>query len=201
MAVFNPPVPSYPFTSPSYDNLQETEADLYAIWYELYLLNNRPMKPGAQQLAAYTQAGGNPISFNPANESITITILTGSPKVGDLIHGSLSGANGTIVGIPSVGTILVALAPASPAFIHLDAIAGSISGFTATVNVVTAINQDQQIVLSGGTNFVITDIVFTNVSAPLLHANGGQFYTGAARTGSHIANINNLPAGSSFRQM
>lgn len=36
---FNPPVPDYPFTGPDFVRLQALESDLYAIWYELWLLN------------------------------------------------------------------------------------------------------------------------------------------------------------------
>ena len=46
---------------------------------------------------------------------------------------------------------------------------------------------DQIINLTGGTKFIITDIVFTNASVNLNTANIGDFYTGVGRSGNLIA--------------
>lgn len=46
---------------------------------------------------------------------------------------------------------------------------------------------DQTVTLSGGTAFVITDILFTNASATPLHALNGELWSGTSRTGHEFA--------------
>ncbi len=76
-----------------------------------------------------------------------------------------------------------------PPSIHLLAAYTSAKGNAVNLNTTV----DQSIDLSGGTTFVITDIILTNVSIALNNAKDGEWWQSTSRSGNQIAIEGGLP--------
>jgi hypothetical protein len=129
---------------------------------------------------------------------LTFSSKTGAFNVGDTVTDT-NGSTATIVSESlSMNVNNIALRGES-------AMAGTLtgsSGGTATINTYTppasaTVNVfswgDQVIALSGGSTFIITDIVLTNVSQALTNAADGEWWQSTARTGNQIASELGLP--------
>jgi hypothetical protein len=97
--------------------------------------------------------------------ALTITAITGSFTDGETITGTTSGATATITSYSAPGS--------------------------ASVTAYTFISGDQPITLSGGSGYIVTDVVITNASTSLTTANGGAIYSGVDMSGYQIATMPN----------
>jgi hypothetical protein len=96
--------------------------------------------------------------------------------------------NGVLGGITNgtSGQVLTANSSGPPSFQNASGGSGAIQQlFKGTINLNTT--ADQTITLTGGTHYVITDILLTNASSTPVAAFGGAWWSGTGRTGTRYA--------------
>jgi hypothetical protein len=138
--------------------------------------------------------------------SLSGTFTVGGPN--DLITGVTSGATATI-NADSAGVLTISgikgIFTAGETIKNGSATA-VVSTYspaaTATISQYIINSGDQMIKLSGGSTYIVTDVVITNASTSLTNASGGMIYTGINRTEYQLAfvslNLNSLVSPSSF---
>jgi hypothetical protein len=115
----------------------------------------------------------------------------------DTVTGSTSGATATVA--TDDGSSSMTISSITGTFIAGETITGS-AGATAVVTAYSPpgsakvesfafYSGDQPITLSGGTSYILTDIVITHASIPLTTAAGGSLYTGSDESGFEIATV------------
>ena len=130
---------------------------------------------------AFTPAG----TISGSIGQISYGSLTGAFQTTEEIIGQTSGAKAFI---STDGSGTMTISNVSGTFVTGETITGGTSGATAVIATYTApasasvilytfVSGDQPITLSGGTAFIVTDIVITNASIALNSISVGFFYT------------------------
>jgi hypothetical protein len=133
----------------------------------------------------------------------TIGQVSYSSLTGTFLNESITGATShAIATITAIETSTLTITTITGTFTDGETITGTTSGATATITAYSApgsagmtsytfISGDQPITLSGGSGYIVTDVVITNASTSLSTANNGAIFTGADMTGYQIATAPN----------
>jgi hypothetical protein len=150
----------------------------------LALINS--LKRGTQLLSKTTGVNLNP------SITLTYTSLVNTFAAGSTIT-DVNGSTAVIVSDNGSNSMLLTKIVLASGYNTLSGtITASSGGVTASATVNTFTWGDQSIALSGGSTFIITDIVLTNASAVPANASDTEWWSGTARTGINYANNINL---------